>query len=125
MIFQWLGRFIRGAWIPILVAWAALLVAMHFAAPPFDEVARDKGFALLPADAPSRQAEEAYARAFPDRYASNIVLVLHRADASRSSRAADRKFISDVLEPALFEIAQSEGGLAGTSEPSDEPLFGD
>src|SRR5689334_22953033 len=113
MFFRVLGHILRWAWGPFLVAWALLLVVTWLAAPPFQDVAQDREFAFLPADAPSRRAEEVYHKAFPDdHYTSNIVLVVHRGEATRGHRDRDLKFIADVLEPALWKIVQAEGGLA-------------
>jgi RND superfamily putative drug exporter len=126
MVFRLLGQLVRRAWLLLLAAWALLLVGTWYAAPPWDEVAQDREFAFLPADAPSRQAEEIYARAFPDdRHASTIVLVLHRAAGDKGHLAEDEQFTQDVLEPGLRKIAAEEGGLAGEPTPSEEPLFGD
>src|SRR5262245_1335291 len=126
MFFRLLGQIIRRAWAPLLAVWALLLLGTHFASPAFNDVARDRRFAFLPADAPSRVAEKVFSRAFPDdHFSSNIVLVVHRAEGARAQRERDQKFIEDVLEPALWQIAQDEGGLAGQPGPSDEPLFAD
>jgi len=86
----------------LLAAWVLVLIVTQSLAPPFDEVARDREFAFLPADAPSRRAEEVYRKAFPDdNFSSNIVLVLHSDRADREHRDRDLKFIENVLEPAL------------------------
>jgi RND superfamily putative drug exporter len=124
MFFRSLGRVVRRAWLPLLVVWALLLLASWLVAPSWREVAQDQEFGFLPTDAPSRRAEEVFARAFPDdRPGSNVVLVLHRPDGERGRLDRDLKFIEDDLEPGLRRIAQAEGGLAYEPEPSDEPLF--
>jgi RND superfamily putative drug exporter len=111
-------------WIVFLGAWVLLLVATRFAAPPWPEVAQDKEFAFLPEDAPSRRSEAMLAQAFPDdRLGSNVVLVLHRTGTAPGDFDRDLQFIGDFIEPGLRQIAAAEGGLAGTVEPSDEPLF--
>src|SRR5262245_10805015 len=121
-----LGHFVRRAWPFLLVGWALLLVGARWAAPPWDQVAQDKEFGLLPLDAPSRQAEEVFARAFPeDRRGSSIVLILFHTDNDRRQLARDQKFIEDVIEPRLRKIAEEAGGLASQPEVSDEPLFSD
>ncbi len=126
MVFRLLGEVVRRAWPLLLAVWGLLLLATSFAAPPWDEVAEDKEFAFLPPDVPSRRAAEVFARAFPEHQpASNIVVVLHRADPESAHLDRDRAFIEDVLEPELRKIAEAEGGLAGQLVPSDEPLFGD
>jgi RND superfamily putative drug exporter len=124
MVFRLIGWTVRRAWLLLLVGWGVLLFATWHAAPPWADVARDREFAFLPPDAPSRRAEEAYAKAFPgDPQTSNVVLVLHRAAGGEKTLAGDLKFIENVLEPALRKIAESEGGLASAPVPSDEPLF--
>jgi RND superfamily putative drug exporter len=125
MIYAFLGRLVRNARLSILAAWVLLLVGTHYAAPAWSDIAKDQEFAFLPDDAPSRLADDVFAKAFPDdRTGSNIVLVLSRPAGGQGHTAADRKFIDDVVEPGLRSIADSEGGLAGEEAPSDEPLFG-
>src|SRR5579885_375866 len=123
-MFHTFGRWVRRAWPLFLAVWGLLLLCTCLAGPPWDEVAQDKEFAFLPANSPSRVAEEFFARAFPeDRLASNIVLVMHRPGGESGHLDADRQFISDVLEPSLHQIAEAEGGLAYEIKPSEEPLF--
>src|SRR5690349_4901628 len=125
-MFRFLGQVVRRAWLLLLVAWGLLVLGTWLAAPPRDEVAQDREFAFLPRDSPSVRAEEVYAEAFPaDRLTSSIVLVLHDTEHHPRDAERDRKFIEDVLEPALRKIAEQFGGLASTPAPSDEPLFGD
>jgi RND superfamily putative drug exporter len=125
-MFRLLGQIVRRGWPLLLAGWAVLLIATRHFAPPWDQVAQDREFAFLPPDSPSRRADDALARAFPDdRFASNVVLVLHRAGDEQPSLRGDLKFIGDVLEPGLRQIAEAEGGLAYDTKPSDEPLFSD
>jgi putative drug exporter of the RND superfamily len=125
-MFRRLGQVVRRGWFLLLAGWALLFAATWYSAPPWDEVAQAREFAFLPADAPSRQAEQVFAKAFPeDRSASNIVLVLHRTGGGREQLRGDLKFIGDVLEPGLRQIAEDEGGLAYEVKPTDEPLFSD
>src|SRR5437868_776589 len=112
-MFALLGQVVRRGWPALLVGWVVLLAGTWWAAPPWNEVAQDKEFAFLPADSPSRRAEEVFARAFPeDRLASNVVLVLHRNGDERPYLKSDLKFIGDVLEPGIRAIAEADGGLA-------------
>ena len=125
MLFRFLGDVVRRAWPLLLLGWGFVLAGTWLAAPPWSDVAQDREFAFLPANAPSRRAEEVFATAFPEEHlGSNIVLIVHRSDNARGHLDQDRKFIEDVLEPGLREIAKSEGGLAAEPAPSDEPLFG-
>ncbi len=119
MIFRFLGQTVRRAWPLLLAVWAALLVYAWFAAPPWDEFAQDKEFSFLPEDSPSRRAAGVYAEAFPEnKAASNIVLVLYRQNRVDDTFDRDRTFIKDVLEPALREIAEAQGGLAKYPTPA-------
>jgi RND superfamily putative drug exporter len=125
MFFRLLGRIACRAWPFVLVAWIALVIGLSRAAPPWDEVAQDREFAFLPADSPSRQANEIYSKAFPtDRPASNIVIVFQRTEGGGPDLERDQRFIDDTVEPGLRQIAAEEGGLASQPAPSEEPLFG-
>ena len=124
MLFRLLGRTVRWAWAPILVAWALLFLGTHVAAPRFEDVAEDSELAFLPAGSPSRRAEQVYRQAFPDdHYSSNIVLVVHRSRAASGHREGDLHFVEKMLEPGLWKIAQDQGGLATQAGSSEEPLF--
>jgi RND superfamily putative drug exporter len=121
-MFQVLGKFVSRFWPILLIAWIGLLVGTKRAAPPWDEVAQDKEFGFLPPDAPSRRSEKRFEEAFPDeRAGSNIVLVLHRESPGPTNLDSDKKFIEDVLEPALRQIAQEDGGFASELAPQEEP----
>lgn len=120
------GKFVSRFWYLMLAGWILVLAVCWAAAPPWDEVAQDREFAFLPADAPSRRAEDMYAKAFPDdKLASNVVLILHRSGSEGNQLDKDLKFIEDTLEPGLRQIAASEGGLASEPAAQDEPLFGE
>jgi putative drug exporter of the RND superfamily len=126
MFFVWLGQTVRRGWPFLLAGWVILLVGTRLAAPPWGQYAQDKEFDFLPDDAPSRRAEKIYPTAFPeDQSRSTIALVLHRKDNEPGHLDRDKQFISDVLEPALRKIADSEGGLAAEAVPDEGPLFGD
>src|SRR5437763_4638127 len=113
MFFPFLGRVVRRAWPLLLALWVALCLVTWWAAPPWEEVAQDREFAFLPENSPSRRADEVLQKAFPDDHlASNIVLVLHRAEDRAGALDRDLKFIDEVLEPGLRKIADDEGGLA-------------
>jgi RND superfamily putative drug exporter len=123
-MFRIVGKIVRRAWPLVLAAWVLLLLGTWYAAPPWNEAAQDREFAFLPADAPSRRAEEVYAEAFPqDAQGSNVVLVLHRDEDERGRLNGDLKFIADKLEPGVRKLAEADGGLAYEVKASDEPLF--
>lgn len=125
-MFQKLGNLVVRGRFFFLVAWLAALATAWYFAPPWSEVARDQEFGFLPSDAPSRQAEAVFEKAFPgSRSPSNIVIVCSRSDEKLKDE--DKNFIGAVLAPGLTKIADEEGGL--TSEPSgdsnDDDLFSD
>ncbi len=124
MFFTFLGRLVRRAWPLFLAGWVALLLISAHEAPPWDEVAKDREFAFLPPDSPSRVAGEMFAKAFPlERRFSNIVLVFHREESPPANDAKDVQFIESVLRPGILKIADAEGGLASQPTPSEAPLF--
>jgi RND superfamily putative drug exporter len=116
-MFHTFGNLVSRAWVALLAVWVTLFVTTWWIAPPWKQVARDEEFAFLPADMPSRQAEDIFRKAFPDEpLGSNLVLVLCR-DGPAGLKAEDRQFIEDVLRPGLLQIAKDEGGLA--NQPDD------
>jgi putative drug exporter of the RND superfamily len=125
-VFSTLGRIVGRAWFLLLAGWVLALVVTWLAAPPWAEVAQAKEFDFLPPDSPSRRSAEVFARAFPDDHlASNVVLVVHRAEGEPGCLDRDLKSIENVLEPGLRAIAAAEGGLADQPPSEDEPLFPD
>jgi RND superfamily putative drug exporter len=122
-MFPFLGKVVSRGWLAFLLAWIGLMVGSWVAAPPWGDVAQDREFGFLPASAPSRVAEEEFNKAFPDeQLGSNVVLIVEDPGAGQLDR--DLKFVDNVIEPGLREVAKSEGGLAGEAPPSEEPLFG-
>jgi len=126
-MFPLLGRVIM-RFAPLLVLlWIALLAGAWYVAPAWETVARDEEFAFLPPDAPSRQSEALFLRAFPDdQLASGIVLVVERRGGPPGFGDADRRLLDDVLEPGLRRIAAAEGGFASEralpeASPFDAP----
>jgi RND superfamily putative drug exporter len=109
---------------PVWIAgWLLLWLASEYLAPVWRDVAQDHEFAFLPADAPSRIGEKEFARAFPEeQLGSNIVLVVRHPHDQHGFGAADKRFADTVLEPALRQIAESEGGLAVTAVTEDSPF---
>ncbi len=105
-----------------LAIWVVVLIATTTAAPPWRKVAVDNDDVLLKPDAASRVAESKFRQAFPDDLtASNMVIVLHRPGSKGSHLAADKRFISDVLEPALQKVT----GLADApKQVADDNPFG-
>jgi RND superfamily putative drug exporter len=120
MFFRFLGNTVTRTWPFWLVAWAALVLVTWWAAPAWRDVSEDREFSFLPETAPTRVADRAFQKAFPDELThSSLVLVLERREPWAGSVTRDKQFIEDVLQPRLQEIADAEGGLA--SEPAAEP----
>ncbi len=124
-MFQLLGRAVSRFWYLIVAAWAVAVAVGYWAAPRWESVAQDREFAFLPPNAPSRVSDEEFRKAFPEESAaSNIMLVVHRTAGEAAHVEADKKWIEDVLEPDLRQMAQRAGWMASEAPPSDEPLFG-
>jgi RND superfamily putative drug exporter len=117
-MFTFLGNIVARAWWLILALWIGLLAGSHLLAPNWNGVAEDKEFAFLPPNVPSRVAEGVFRQAFPeDQTGSNIVIVL---TDPRGNLDRNKKFIEDVLEPDLRQLAAAEGGLAGQDNGGDD-----
>jgi RND superfamily putative drug exporter len=117
-MFRALGQFVARTWPVLLVAWIAVFGYVWWIAPPWRDVAPDLEFAFLPESAPSRIGEAMFRKAFPfEDFGSNIVLLLERAPGQKGKPTAELKFIENVMEPALRQIAQDEGGLARDADP--------
>jgi putative drug exporter of the RND superfamily len=114
-MFRTLGNTVVKAWPLLLLAWVALLFVTSIGAPAWDKVVKDGQFAFLPPDAPSRQGEELFKKAFPDEYfGSTVVVALSRED--REILDTDRQFISQILTPRLDELAIAGHGEAIVSQ---------
>jgi RND superfamily putative drug exporter len=121
-MFRVLGSFVSRTGPYFLIAWIAIAVGTRWVAPSWDQVIQDREFAFLPADAPTRRSEAEFQKAFPEeQVGSNVVLVLHCEVDSQEQLERDKKFIEDVLEPGLRQIAKEEGGLASETRPLEEP----
>lgn len=124
-MFHLLGRTVSRFWYLILAIWIAAVAVAYWAAPPWDRIAQDREFAFLPPSAPSLVSDAKLRTAFPDQNAaSNIVLVVHRSANEAAQVNADKKWIEDVLEPALRQMAQHHGWLPNPAAEANEPLFG-
>ena len=99
-MFSVLGKLVVRFWPIVLAAWGVALVLCWLLAPAWDTVADLSEVASLPADTPSRHADQLLQEAFPENFAgSSIVLVAWR-DASALNKA-DRKFVERVVAPRL------------------------
>jgi RND superfamily putative drug exporter len=117
-MFRILGRIVSGWWPVVLVGWAVVVLGLWYAAPSWAQISKSGQFAYLPADAPSRQAEEMFDQAFPgQRASSGIVLVVTRVDGI-TLRPSDRVFITNTLTPQLRETL-----LPGGNPDPDSPVL--
>jgi RND superfamily putative drug exporter len=124
-MFQFLGKMVARGWPLLLAGWIVLLVAIYLAAPPWDEVAESGQFSFLPKDVPSNRGKELFKSAFPkELMGSNIVVVLSRQDEVPIYE--DKDFIERDLKGGLVEIAEEQGGLAGSgrAERVNAPVTG-
>src|SRR4051812_42644660 len=112
-MFPLLGKTVTRFWPLVLAAWLLLLGAGRHLAPAWDEVTRSGDTPFLPEDAPSRRGEQLFKKAFPDEYAgSGVVLVLSRDGDGTGLQESDKKFIGEVLTPALKKMAGQDGSPA-------------
>lgn len=125
MVFTFLGRSVARRPLLYLAFWSLVLAGVWLAAPRFRDVAEDKGFGFLPADAPSRQAHKMFEQAFPDdRFSSNVVLIVRRK-SDETTIAQVKQFVEDYIEPGLRQIAEEEGGLATEETIVEDPATDD
>jgi putative drug exporter of the RND superfamily len=78
-MFVAVGRWIARHWPWVIGAWLIVAVALHVAAPRWDQVTHDGDLAYLPDRMPSVQGEKLLAAAFPQLHAkSTIAIVVER-----------------------------------------------
>ncbi len=117
-VFSKLGDAVNRTWLLILICWVAVMLTLQFAAPSIKQVARDGEFDFLPADVPSRQADELLHKSFKqDLQSSSIVIVINRVDGNELTDE-DRTFVSEILKPRLRAIADEESRPGGLGEKS-------
>ena len=129
-MFSRLGHAISRYWLLVLLAWAAVVILASLAAPSLDSVAETGEFSFMPADSPSRLAEELLVEAFPkDILASSVVIVARRTSSEEGLSEADWQFVDDGEDRAengpnrdlvdhVLSIAREEGGLAESGTDS-------
>src|SRR5439155_16327073 len=114
-VFAFLGKIVARTWPFLLAAWGAALVGLWFFAPSWDKVGKSGQFAYLPADAPTRRAEQLFDEAFPgQRSGSGIVLVVTRTDGGEL-RPEDRRFVNETLAPRVKQEFLATGQPAAGS----------
>ncbi|MHB8951886.1 MAG: MMPL family transporter [Pirellulaceae bacterium] len=80
-MFARLAEIVTRRWTLIVLAWIVAAVAMHFVAPPWQNIINDGDFAYLPPGLPSVIGEQWMSEAFPwQRGRSQIVLAVARED---------------------------------------------
>jgi len=122
-MFQRIGNGVTRYWPVFFIGWVCVLLLLWRAAPDWKTVVGDGEFRYLPADVPSRLAEQAFQEAFPgEQKRSRIVIIVRRESGTQGLTDGDRKFIEEVLKPRLMQIALEEGGLAGSDadNPDDQ-----
>src|SRR6266542_678415 len=71
-VFRYLGIAIARFWPILLIGWLALFAILSVTAPSWDQVAQDREFGFLPDNAPTRQGQALFRRAFSEeRQVSN------------------------------------------------------
>ncbi|MFP3938585.1 MAG: MMPL family transporter [Phycisphaerae bacterium] len=113
----------RRRWITAAV-WPVLAIALALLVPRIDPLSREQE-AFLPREAPSRQAAEALARAFPDQAGlSEAVVVFERRDGRLTSE--DLSFISRVADRIgqsdYSSVTDEELQRVSVRSPADIPL---
>jgi putative drug exporter of the RND superfamily len=127
----------------MLLGWLVVFFVSRGVAPHYTEVTQDGEFVFLPADSPSRRAEDLYRRAFPDSVeededgavqqnplGSTVVIVVRRVDQRGGLTDEDKRWVEEVLVPELEQIAQNtgrayikmDGEVVTPTEDVDEPL---
>lgn len=115
---RYLSHFVTRYWPLIFVGWLAAFAIFHFAAPPWDSVARDGDFAYLPDTVASVQGEKLRAAAFGRSNAqSEVVIVLARRDGPLTQ--ADLHF-SDVVVKAYEPREGEDSPIVSIIGPSTE-----
>ncbi len=118
-MFSRLAAIVVRIWPACLIAWLLVLVVSWRAAPDLDAVVTSGEFAFLPATSPSRVGEELFARAWDDPPASRIVIVVSCKGADDQINELDKRFIDQVLKPAIEQVAEQMGGLASTGAEAE------
>ncbi|MBC7353008.1 MAG: hypothetical protein H5U08_11670, partial [Thermogutta sp.] len=96
-MFRYVSQFVTRYWPLVFVGWGAVFLILHFAAPVWDDVARDGDFAYLPDRAASVQGEKLRAAAFgKSESQSEVVIVLARRDGPLT--AEDLAFSERIVE---------------------------
>lgn len=98
---RYLNHLVTRYWPLVFIAWGAVFLILHFAAPAWDDVARDGDFAYLPSSVASVQGEKLRSAAFGKSDAqSDVVIVLARRDGPLTEPdLAFAQLIMDTYQP--------------------------
>src|SRR5438309_4266190 len=110
-MFPFLGKIVARLWPLVLAAWILLLAGTWWLAPAWDDVTLGGDVNFLPEDALSRRGEELFKQAFPKEYFGSSVVVIAFRESGELGQA-DKKFIDQVLTPALKKMTAQETGAA-------------
>jgi putative drug exporter of the RND superfamily len=83
VFFHRLGEFVARRWIVVLAVWIALVAAVRYCAPRWDDVTRDGDFAYLPDDMTSVRGTKLLEAAFPDYFSKSTVAIVLARDTGR------------------------------------------
>jgi len=128
-VFSRLGDAVNRTWPLILVGWVVVMLTLRFAAPPWNQVARDGEFSFLPADVPSRRADELFQKAFAQNLMSSSIVVVVSRVGGGELEPADLEFVSEILKARLETIGPAGGnpaverGGGETSPATERPLI--
>ena len=121
-MFDRLGNTLARLWPAILMIWIAGLGIAAWRAPPLDDVVQTGEFAFLPADSPSRKAEDLFAEAFASDQAASRVVIVARHLAGEGLTNADLEFIDDDVDGGdtdrKFELVERLRDIAHSQEGS-------
>ncbi len=110
-----IASFLDRNWWVCLVAWAILAIALRLTAPAWDSVTQDGHFTFLPADSPSRRADDLFQKAFPNDVLSSSIVVVASRSGTSELKEEDKEFVTETLK---LRVQQAAG-------PNQEPASGD
>ena len=106
MVFKRLGDLTAQRAALIVGAWICVVAASGFMAPTWNDVVENGEFAFLPANSPSRRANDAFLDAFPnEQKRSSLVLIARRESGDEGLLQTDFEFLASQVVPELHKIA--------------------
>lgn len=121
-MFDRIGTFVSRHWWLVLLGWAALVVGVHLAAPPWEQITHDGDFAYLPRRMTSVQGEVLLEAAFPKVLSkSQVALIVARPDGKLRNDdfdVADRLLVRFTPEDELADGGPTDDGLPAPEAPS-------